>query len=237
MPVSATTLRRLAALGLAPDAMAEILSIIADIEAPHEERRARDAARKLRGKSADNPRNIQGASAENPLPRVSARAEPKITNSSVPIQKNKKQTDSGASALSVLVEVLDEDRAKAVIEHRRRMGKGKALTAHSAQLLADRLRACPDPNAAADEMIVRGWMSVKADWMQPPANGPPGRAPAPTAKTELPKWEGPFDGYRTAAERDQARNGEVLRRGHGVHRDDEEGDGEGSLFGDQAGHR
>lgn len=80
----------------------------------------------------------------------------------------------GASALlSILKEVLDEDRAQAVIDHRKRLGRGKGLTERSARILANRLRACPDPAAAADELIVRGWTSVSAEWLQPraPPNG------------------------------------------------------------------
>jgi hypothetical protein len=101
MSIGTATLRRLAALNLSPHAMAEVLSIIADVEAPYEERRAKDAARKLRGKSPDNPRNIQGTSVENPPPRVSAPAEPKITNSSNPTEKQGKEETRSSPASPV----------------------------------------------------------------------------------------------------------------------------------------
>lgn len=44
--INADTLRRLAALKLAPDAMAEVLSIIADMQAGEDHRKAKDRARK-----------------------------------------------------------------------------------------------------------------------------------------------------------------------------------------------
>jgi hypothetical protein len=63
--VNATTLKRLAALQLAPDAMQEVLSIIASCIEPLEERRRRDRDRK-RGKSPDIPQNVRGNSSDIP---------------------------------------------------------------------------------------------------------------------------------------------------------------------------
>lgn len=68
MSISAGTLKRLAALQLAPEAMQEVLSIIASCIEPLEERRRRDRDRKpKRGNSKENPRNIQGISSEIPV--------------------------------------------------------------------------------------------------------------------------------------------------------------------------
>ncbi len=61
--------------------------------------------------------------------------------------------------------VLDDDTAREVIDYRKRMGRRYALTERSAKMLAKNLAACPDPTAAAEEMIVRGWQSVKPEWM------------------------------------------------------------------------
>jgi hypothetical protein len=60
--------------------------------------------------------------------------------------------------------VLDTERAGAVIDHRKRIGK--PLTAHAAKLLADKLARCPDPNFAADEMISNGWQGFKPEWLE-----------------------------------------------------------------------
>ena len=62
MTVSASILQRLAVLGLPPDAMREVLTIVAEIQAAHETteakilaRLSKDRARKRRGKSTEVP--------------------------------------------------------------------------------------------------------------------------------------------------------------------------------------
>jgi hypothetical protein len=62
MSVSSGTIRRLAALNLAPEAMSEVLSIIADLAGKGDERRAKDRARKRR--SMESPRKTDGSSME-----------------------------------------------------------------------------------------------------------------------------------------------------------------------------
>jgi hypothetical protein len=66
--------------------------------------------------------------------------------------------------LDALLASLDEEHALAVMEHRKT--KKCALTAFAAKLLAKQFALCPDPNAAAEEMIIRGWTGFKADWMR-----------------------------------------------------------------------
>lgn len=63
-----------------------------------------------------------------------------------------------------LLSVLDADRAEGVIEHRKKLRKPLSLRA--ARLLAKQLAKFPEPNAAADEMILRGWQSIKPEWLQ-----------------------------------------------------------------------
>ena len=67
-------------------------------------------------------------------------------------------------ALSILSDVLDDERCKAVLEHRK--SKRAKNTAYAIGLLADQLKACPDPKAAADEMILRNWTTVKPEWLE-----------------------------------------------------------------------
>jgi hypothetical protein len=50
------------------------------------------------------------------------------------------------------------------MDHRKT--KKCALTAFAAKLLAKQFALCPDPNAAAEEMIIRGWSGFKADWIR-----------------------------------------------------------------------
>ncbi len=68
-----------------------------------------------------------------------------------------------------LQKVLDEERAKAVVEHRAKIKK--PLTVHAAKLLAKRLGETPDPNLSADTMIERGWLGFKPEWIEGAANG------------------------------------------------------------------
>lgn len=74
--------------------------------------------------------------------------------------------------VSILKTVLDDERAEAVVEHRRRL---KApLGNHAAKLLAGKLAEFPDPNEAADILIGRGWKSIDVGWdLGPRGHGPP----------------------------------------------------------------
>lgn len=68
--------------------------------------------------------------------------------------------------LAALMTVLDEEHARAVVDHRK--SKKCALTVFAARLLAKQFSLCPDPNAAAEEMILRGWQGFKAEWLARP---------------------------------------------------------------------
>jgi hypothetical protein len=70
--------------------------------------------------------------------------------------------------LDALLASIDEEHALGVIEHRR--AKKEPLTAFAAKLLAKQFALCPDPNAAAEEMILRGWTGFKAEWLRKPIN-------------------------------------------------------------------
>jgi hypothetical protein len=68
--------------------------------------------------------------------------------------------------LAALGAVLDAEHASAVLDHRKT--KKCALTVFAAKLLAKQFALCPDPNAAAEEMIIRGWQGFKAEWLARP---------------------------------------------------------------------
>lgn len=90
--------------------------------------------------------------------------------------KEEAREDARATPRDELAKVLDETRAEAVLEHRRKMRK--PLTAHAAALLAGKFAKCRDPNAAADMMIANGWQGFEPEWMENRrANGPPQQKP------------------------------------------------------------
>ena len=62
-----------------------------------------------------------------------------------------------------LMEVLNEDDADAVLEHRRVTIK-KPLTIRAAQNLARQFAMIDDPTAGVDMMIDKCWQGFKADW-------------------------------------------------------------------------
>ncbi len=77
---------------------------------------------------------------------------------------------------SIVGTVLDADRLDAICKVRRK--KGATFSAHAGRLLVSALQACPNVVAAADEMILRNWTSVKPDWL----SGRQSQAQAPPAK-------------------------------------------------------
>lgn len=68
--------------------------------------------------------------------------------------------------LDTLTAVLGEEYAIAVMDHRR--AKKCPLTPLSAKILAKQFGLCPDPKAAVEEMLNRGWTGFKAEWMARP---------------------------------------------------------------------
>lgn len=187
-------------------------------------RRAVDAARQQRYR--DRNATLRDVTVTVPS-REGVRAETTTLTLPVPIPKNK--GESADALLAPLKAVLNEEAAKAVIEHRKRLKK--PLTPRAAKMLAEKLGAFPDPNAAADEMMLRGWSSIDATWDSlRPKTGPPGTTSAPT---ELPKWQGPNgDGSR---QNRKPENPPVLPGRADVHPGDEGGPEGRSVLHDQAG--
>lgn len=65
--------------------------------------------------------------------------------------------------LPILMPVLGEDLARAIIEHRDDV-KGMALTETAAKLQVKEYLKCGDPVAAAEMQILRGWRAIKSSW-------------------------------------------------------------------------
>lgn len=165
MSVNADTLRRLAALRLAPEAMAEVLSIIADMQSVDDARKEKDRLRKrnVRGSSVEIPETIQGQDADT-ADKGSPKVPPQRDINQTPLP-NPSKNAAAASLVSILTEnCLSEATALAVVAHRKT--KKSPLTPHSAGLLRKSLLACGNPEAAASEMLLRGWTAVKPEWLK-----------------------------------------------------------------------
>lgn len=59
-----------------------------------------------------------------------------------------------------LAQVLGPDLAKHFLDHRKALKK--PMTAYAAQLMAKKLRTFPDPVAAVEQSILKGWQDVFA---------------------------------------------------------------------------
>lgn len=68
-----------------------------------------------------------------------------------------------SAVLDALRTVLDEEHARAVVEHRRVTMK-RPLTEYAARKLAKKLAAWGDANEAADIMIERVWQGFEVEW-------------------------------------------------------------------------
>jgi hypothetical protein len=98
--------------------------------------------------------------------------------------------------LDALLASLDEEHATAILDHRKT--KKCPLTPFAAKLLAKQFALCPDPNAAAEEMIIRGWTGFKADWLRKPAKSAGRRTVFDVAMDKFNGSESVFGGGRDA---------------------------------------
>lgn len=97
--------------------------------------------------------------------------------------------------LAALQTVLDEEYAIAVMEHRK--AKRCPLTPLAARILAKQFALCPDPKAAVEEMLNRGWTGFKAEWLNRPTYQRTGRRNfADAALDRINGSEGVFGGSR-----------------------------------------
>lgn len=185
MGIIAAAVRELLAAGVTGDALVLAIERMEDVaSAPRELSPGAVRTRRWRERHRASPNvtvtDVTSQASQGVTGDASSREHTRAGLETKTNNKNKEKQrtqDARSACVSVLESVLDPDHARAVVEHRGRMGKGKDLTPYSARLLADRLRTCPDPNAAADEMIARGWLSIKAGWLREdrPSTGPPGR--------------------------------------------------------------
>lgn len=75
-----------------------------------------------------------------------------------------------------LAPILDSDVIETLIQSRR--NKRAAINGNAGALLSKALLRCPDPRTAAEEMAVRGWTTVKPEWLvERRQQGPPSKPP------------------------------------------------------------
>lgn len=87
---------------------------------------------------------------------------PTTTEPKGPVVVRAKAPPEHVQILGCLKTVLSDDRAKAVIEHRKKMKKPLGL--HAAQLLVVQFSQIAEPDKAADLMVMRGWQGCEPEW-------------------------------------------------------------------------
>ena len=196
MSISADTLRRLSALRLEPEAMAEVLSIIAGMQAIDDARKEKDRDRKraIRGNSKEIPETVHGNGAEIPAdisPQVSPDGFPKDNNqtpsltpsspspsslrSDVSAAAPKKPKPDDREVLEILETCLSAETARDLVAHRK--AKKSPMTAGAAKALAKSFVAFGDPEAAAAAMMANGWQGFNPEWMHNHARAGPAIPP------------------------------------------------------------
>lgn len=193
MSLSAAVIAELVAAGLSGEALVSACERIEAAQAlgpsknrtARQERNARYYASKKRLKASYSDVSDDIKTGSDPVDAQQPRAElePKtqeISYLKTPLKGVKKgevlapiakPKSANAECLTELGKVLDPCHAQAVLDHRNRIRK--PMTPYAAARLALNLAQAPDPNAAADEMIERGWQSWKPDWGR--GAGPPRR--------------------------------------------------------------
>lgn len=106
--------------------------------------------------------------------------------------------------------ILDAELLDTVVASRKGK-KGAVLNGNAGRLLVKALRRCPDPKAAAEEMALRGWTTVKPQWLeddkrrgQPPPAKPRGVG---GAMDDIGDW---LNGQGTGDGNDEAPEGALL---------------------------
>lgn len=166
MTVSAATLNRIADME-SPDAMREMLRVLAEQVAADEHRKELQRERTRKHRDLKRYGNVTVTLPERDSNVTSPRQEgfpPPPFEETHPPQKGTLKGSQKGTPFDALAAVLDETRARGVVEHRQRIGK--ALTPYAAALLAKKLAEWPDANEAADAMIANGWQGFKPEWME-----------------------------------------------------------------------
>jgi hypothetical protein len=173
LTIPTEVIMRMATLGLSEEQAQAVADMLTAVEAATAatsdagKEKARERWRKWKERQSTNVgKRLQ------PLANNSRAVEDKPLPTVIEPQESKNSTPAAPSPRQHLETVLTAEQAEAVLQHRKSI---KApLTQRSAKLLALELAKCPDPNAAADTMMLRGWRGFEASWLvNPPRGSPP----------------------------------------------------------------
>jgi hypothetical protein len=149
MGVISSAVKHMVAAGMTPEA---ILAAVIDIESALNE--LHPAVKRLEELKAKD--------------RTRKKASVEIPGSGVLLELDNKILSEGGvgetTPRKILEGTLDPERAAAVVEHRQRLRK--SMTCRAAKLLAAEFAKAPDPNAAADLMMARGWTGFEVGWLK-----------------------------------------------------------------------
>ncbi len=183
MTIGATTLRKLAMLGLNAEQMAGVLDILADgVEAEEARKSAqRERTRKARAKQRDVTVTLQSHDRNSDDTHGGVtRVEDKTSNLEIEPQKKEQKDAPGRDVLDFKAEFadLDAERLTALIKHRR--AKHGQITGHAARLFRAAATSCNvSVSEAVDICIDRNWITLKPDWLNKPnGRAPPSQAPS-----------------------------------------------------------
>jgi hypothetical protein len=179
--------RKLASLGLSHEQMAGVLEIF-DEDAG--ERRAKVKARVDKWRAKNKPETLRNVTERSETSQAVTERLVRVEGSSLEEDKKEKEERKKDRAAKPrgdldafkgeLSSILDPARIEALVAVRRK--KGATFSAHAGSLLVSALQACPDPQAAADEMVLRNWTGIKPEWLES-RTAPPQRSTAPPARS------------------------------------------------------
>lgn len=100
---------------------------------------------------------------------------------------------------SALAPILDVETVETLVLSRR--NKKAAINGNAGRLLILALQRCPDIRAAADEMALRGWTTVKPEWLNDQARGSPSSKPMNAAQLAMSRAKKAFQNDDFESER------------------------------------
>lgn len=131
------------------------------VAAHRERKRSERAGIDVSEPSQNGDVTLQERHGNSPETELETDTEPTVFNEPVGARAKARRPEH-ALIMDCLTSVLSEDRAKAVVEHRRKMKKPLGL--HAAKLLVEQFRQLAEPDRAADLMLLRGWQGCEPDW-------------------------------------------------------------------------